>query len=198
MNAARCSSTGQTAAYLTFGRELRTTDDAHRDLRAIVENENFVSEILPQLRMMEAALRQAREVHEMTEDQKKERADRVRRDPPVYKPGDLVLITSHTLSNSAKDVSAKLNPRRDGPYEVKRRVGPVSYEITCGDGTTTHQAIYHVSAITPFRAEAGPTPVPVRLIRRRRRPRKNVLAPGPSDVATSPDSALLQLTFSIS
>ena len=85
---------------------------------------------------MEAVLRQARKVHEITQDQRKERADRVRRDPPVYKPGDLVLITSHSISNSAKDVLAKLNPRRDGLYEVKRRVGPVSYEITCGDGIT--------------------------------------------------------------
>ncbi|GBM26817.1 Transposon Ty3-I Gag-Pol polyprotein [Araneus ventricosus] len=32
MNTARCSSTGQTAAYLTFGRELRTVDEVQNDL----------------------------------------------------------------------------------------------------------------------------------------------------------------------
>ena len=68
MNTVRCSSTGLTAASLTFARELRIPDAAPHDLRDIVENENFVSKILSQLRMTEAALRQAREGHEMTQD----------------------------------------------------------------------------------------------------------------------------------
>ena len=47
MNTAVCASTGYSAAYLTFGRELRTPDEAQRDLRAIVQSENFVPEITP-------------------------------------------------------------------------------------------------------------------------------------------------------
>lgn len=49
MNSAFCSTTGYSAAQLTFGRELRTPDEAHRDLRTIVQNENFVPEITPKL-----------------------------------------------------------------------------------------------------------------------------------------------------
>ena len=47
MNTATCSSTGFTAAYLTFGRELRTPDEAYRDLRKVTITENFVPEITP-------------------------------------------------------------------------------------------------------------------------------------------------------
>ncbi|KAF8784289.1 Retrovirus-related Pol polyprotein like [Argiope bruennichi] len=36
--------TGHTLAFLHFGRELRTVDDVVRDFKAVVENDNFVSE----------------------------------------------------------------------------------------------------------------------------------------------------------
>lgn len=37
--------TGRTPSYPTFARELRSPDDGTKDLRAIVENENFVPKI---------------------------------------------------------------------------------------------------------------------------------------------------------
>lgn len=45
MNTASNQSTGYTAAYLTFGRELRTTDDITHDFREVVSSENFIHEI---------------------------------------------------------------------------------------------------------------------------------------------------------
>ncbi|GBM06076.1 Pro-Pol polyprotein [Araneus ventricosus] len=36
MSTAKCSSTGQTAAFLTFGRELRTVDEVQNDLRSVI------------------------------------------------------------------------------------------------------------------------------------------------------------------
>lgn len=41
--------TKYTTVYLTCGRELRTPNDIKRDLRVIMENEIFVTEITPYL-----------------------------------------------------------------------------------------------------------------------------------------------------
>lgn len=49
MNTAILASTGYSPAYLTFGRHLRTPDDVNHDLKAIVEKENFIPEITPNL-----------------------------------------------------------------------------------------------------------------------------------------------------
>ena len=170
MNSAKCTSTGQTAAYLTFGRELRTADGVQRDLRAIVEGESFASEILPKLRSMTDTLRQAREIQELTQDQRKAYADRHRQASPRYQPGNFVLVQTHTLSNTAKGISAKLAPRFDGPYEVVRQVGPTSYEIAVGKQGEA-RTLYHVSALKPFVSEGNQRPEPVAPIRRRGRPR---------------------------
>ena len=45
VNISRSDTTRHTAAYLKFGRDLRTTDDVVDDLRAVLENDSFVSEI---------------------------------------------------------------------------------------------------------------------------------------------------------
>lgn len=60
MNTATSQVTGYTAAYLTFGRELRTPDDVHRDFRAIMENENFTCQITPYLKLLATTLQAAR------------------------------------------------------------------------------------------------------------------------------------------
>ncbi|GBL79856.1 Transposon Tf2-6 polyprotein [Araneus ventricosus] len=50
LNTAKCETTNHTAAFLQFGRELRTTDDVTHDLRALIDNDNFVDEITPYLK----------------------------------------------------------------------------------------------------------------------------------------------------
>ena len=47
MNTAKCDRTGETAAFLEFGREFRTTNNVHHNICAIIYNDNFVSEITP-------------------------------------------------------------------------------------------------------------------------------------------------------
>ena len=47
MNTAKCQSTGHSAAFLTFGRELRTLDDVQHDVKAIIEDDNFLPQITP-------------------------------------------------------------------------------------------------------------------------------------------------------
>ena len=169
MNCAQCSSTGCSAAYLTFGRELRTPDDAHRDLRAIVTTENFVPVITPKLLALADTLREARERQEMQQDRRKEYVDKHRRPGPSYKTGDKELVETHTLSNANKGISSKLAPRYDGPYTIKKKVGPCSYMIARNDGSEI-VGTYHSSAIRRFQGDDMVEPVIP--LRRRGRPRK--------------------------
>ncbi|GBL75987.1 hypothetical protein AVEN_234304-1 [Araneus ventricosus] len=50
LNPAKCETTNHTEAFLQYGRELRTTDDVTHDLRALIDNDNFVAEITPNLK----------------------------------------------------------------------------------------------------------------------------------------------------
>ncbi|GFX93529.1 hypothetical protein TNCV_1094691 [Trichonephila clavipes] len=50
MNTSVCDTTGHTAAYLQFGRQLRTSDDIRHDIRQVIDNDNFVPEITPYLK----------------------------------------------------------------------------------------------------------------------------------------------------
>ncbi|KAI8436675.1 hypothetical protein MSG28_010163 [Choristoneura fumiferana] len=118
MNTAKSCSTGYTPAYLTFGRELRTPDDVNHDLREIVENDSFIKEVTPRLLMMANTLNRAREIQNEKEEKRKEYVDKKRQPCPDYQPGDLVLVNTHVLSKANQGFSAKLAPRRDGPYTI--------------------------------------------------------------------------------
>ncbi|GIY10827.1 reverse transcriptase [Caerostris extrusa] len=46
------STTGHIAAYLQFGCKLRTLDDVVPDLKAVLDNDNCILEIMPYLRRL--------------------------------------------------------------------------------------------------------------------------------------------------
>ena len=67
------------------------------------------------------------------------------------------------------------------PYQIRRRVGPVSYEVALADDQPA-VGVYHSSALTPFRgSNVEDPPMPVNPIRKRGRPRKNPSLPLPAD-----------------
>lgn len=173
MNTAKCQSTGYTAAYLTFGRELHTPIDVHHDLRQIVVSENFIPEITPALLLMADTLTKARESTESTQDRNREYTDPKRRADPGYEPGDKVMVTCHPLSKASKQFSAKLAPKRDGPYVILQKHGPTSYEVANPAHPTIPVGTYHTSMLTTYRGQPDePLPEPEQQIRRRGRPRK--------------------------
>ncbi|KAJ8730345.1 hypothetical protein PYW07_017383 [Mythimna separata] len=172
MNTASSLSTGFTPAFLTFGRELRTPDDTSHDFRKILQSENFVPEITPKLMQLANTLQQAREIQEQSEERRKKYVDKQRREDPGYNPGELVLATTHTLSNALRGVSNKFAPRRDGPYIIKKRHGPSSYEIADPQKPDVVIGVYHASALVPYVGESSMLPAPVQPLRKRGRPRK--------------------------
>lgn len=173
MNSTKCATTGFSAAYLTFGRELRTPDDASRDLRAVIQSENFLPEITPKLIALADTLKTAQQHQEEQQDQRKAYADPHRRPNPGYQQGNLVLVTTHTLSRRERHFTSKLAPKRDGPYTIKRQVGPNSYEVQTRDAEPVCIGVYHTSALTPYIGTSEDTPEPVVPIRKRGRPRKD-------------------------
>ncbi|GFV55677.1 hypothetical protein TNCV_278981 [Trichonephila clavipes] len=76
LNTAKCETTGQTAAFLNFGRELRTPSEVVNDIRVVIQNDNFVPEITPYLKKFAKFSTQIREVVEEQQDSRKFYADK--------------------------------------------------------------------------------------------------------------------------
>ncbi|GFW96316.1 gag-Pol polyprotein [Trichonephila clavipes] len=102
LNTAKCETTGQTAAFLNFGRELRSPSEVVNDIRVVIQNDNFVPEITPYLKKFAKFSTQMREVVEEQQDSWKFYADKKRKAAPTYQPGEHVFVASHPLSNAAQ------------------------------------------------------------------------------------------------
>ncbi|GFW96977.1 integrase catalytic domain-containing protein [Trichonephila clavipes] len=149
LNTAKCETAGQTAASLNFGRELRTPSEVVNDIQVVIQNDNFVPEITAYLKHFAKFSTQIREVVEQQQDGRKFYADKKRKAAPTYQPGGYVFVASHPLSNAAQGRSAKLMPRRDGPYVILTRRSPSSYEIASLDNPGEPLGVYHTSALAP-------------------------------------------------
>lgn len=62
------------------------------------------------------------------QDRRKAQADKGQRSAERYQPGDRVWVSS-----TARGVSSKLAPKRDGPYEIFKEVSPASQLRSCDD-----------------------------------------------------------------
>ncbi|GFW50461.1 protein NYNRIN [Trichonephila clavipes] len=165
-----------TAAYLTFARELRTLDQVNTDLRSVIHNDNFVPEFTPYLKRFEGYMSQIKENIEMSQDRQKTYADKSRRPSPNYKVNDLVWVKLHPLSKASQNRSAKLMPRRDGPYIVLSQRSPTTFVVASCDKPNEPLGVYHTSALTPF-LNGTETQSPVVPLKKRGRPRKQPLVP---------------------
>ncbi|GFU27707.1 hypothetical protein TNCV_515991 [Trichonephila clavipes] len=177
LNTAKCETTGQTAAFLNFGRELRTPNEVVNDIRVVIQNDNFVPEITPYLKKFAKFSTQIREVVEEQQDSRKFYSDKKRKAAPTYQPGEHVFVVSHPLSNAAQGRSAKLMPRRDGPYVILTQRSPSSYEIASLDNPGVPLGVYHTSALTPCNIDKVKPLIP---LRKRGRPPKFPQTPGSS------------------
>lgn len=171
MNTAKCSSTGYSAAYITFGREFRTMDDVQHDVRDVVSNENFIPEITPKLRQLTNIWYLAKENNEKSQQTNQQYIDTKRSKDFDFKIGDLVWVKTHLPSKASKRFTAKFAPKRDGPYTILRKHGPASYEI--GDQNNNNEIIgkHHSSALTPCQQAECVQPIYPKA--KRGRPRKN-------------------------
>lgn len=150
MNSSKCATTGYSAAYLTFGRELRTPFEVQNDLRAIVRAENFVPQITPHLVRLADSLTLAREAEEQMQDKNKLYADMKRCPQKEINVGDKVLVATHILSKKSSNITSKFVPRRDGPFIVIAKHGSSCYTIASVDTPDKPIGTFHTSDITLY------------------------------------------------
>jgi len=153
MNTSYCESIGKTPAFLTFGRELRSTCEIQHDLRRVDETVNFVPQIEPYLRRLQDTIEDAKELNQKQQDKRKAYADRRRRSKIILNVGDNVLVATHVLSSPNKGISGKLAPRRDGSYVISKVISPTSYEISSKDGKVLGH--YHARDIVKFLSDVN-------------------------------------------
>ncbi|GFX74340.1 retrovirus-related Pol polyprotein from transposon 412 [Trichonephila clavipes] len=91
-----------------------------------------------------------KENFEMSQDRQKTYADKSRRPSPNYKVNDLVWVKLHPLSKASQNRSAKLMPRRDGPYILLSQRSPTTFVVASCDKPDELLGVYHTSALTPF------------------------------------------------
>lgn len=144
MNSSVSQSTGTTAAYLTFAREMRSPGDVQRDLRETVIGENFVSEVTPYLLRIAETMKEVSETLEREQDRSKAYTDGSRRLFVSFQEGDQVMVKTRLLSDAAQSVTSKFATRRDGPYRIAKQVSPVSYQIA-DNSTGDLLSVRHVS-----------------------------------------------------
>ena len=175
MNTAKCDSTGYSAAYITFGRELRTPTEANFDFKAIVMSENCIPQITPHLLRLGNILGKVNESQGLMQDKNKKLKDSNRRSQPYLNIGDKVLLTTHMLSKAKKGLTAKLTPRKTqayrlrwGPYVVMNKKGSLCYVIASIDNPNIPIATHHISDITPYNNNDG-TEKPIYPIQQRGR-----------------------------
>ncbi|GFX71263.1 transposon Tf2-9 polyprotein [Trichonephila clavipes] len=139
--------TGHTAAYLQFGRQVRTSDDIRHDIRQVIDKDNFVPEITPYLKRFANSTLDVKHRVEQKQEYPKENFDRRQR-RKYYKPGDKVWMTIHPISRNNR--SRKFMPKREGPYLILTLRSPVTYEIA--DPANPDQALgtYHVSSLKNY------------------------------------------------
>ncbi|GFU50431.1 retrovirus-related Pol polyprotein from transposon 412 [Trichonephila clavipes] len=83
LSTAKCETTGHTAAFLNFGRELRTPSEVVNGIQVVIQNDNFVPEITPYLKKFAKFFTQIREVVEEQQDSRKFYADKKRKAAPT-------------------------------------------------------------------------------------------------------------------
>ncbi|GFX52757.1 integrase catalytic domain-containing protein [Trichonephila clavipes] len=136
---AKCDTTGKTAACLQFRREIRTIDDVTNDFRALIDNENFDSEITPYLKILARISSEVSERIEEKQDQRKTFYDKRHHPGPLYHPGDKVWVTLQPLSNAAHKKTAKFMHKRDRPYINVTQRSPTTYEVA--NPNNPHEAL---------------------------------------------------------
>ncbi|KAL4705390.1 hypothetical protein ACJJTC_002413 [Scirpophaga incertulas] len=112
---------------------------------------------------------------EKQQDLLKAAKDRGRRSDELVE-GDLVVMKTHVLSNTAKGMTSKFVPKRDGPYAVIKKVSPTTYQLAYPNNRDKIVGKYHISDLKIHARDSEclevPIPAPINPKRSRGRPHK--------------------------
>jgi hypothetical protein len=151
LNTSKHLSMGCSPSYLNLGRELdrphligkagadevpSTIADWKKHLRAIQDLQRQVERNL-----LESSERQCHYYNLHHRDRS-------------FEPGDLVLRLAQSLSSAAQGFTAKLAPRYEGPYRIKRKISALRYLLVDANGKEKGNA--HVLQIKPYISREDP------------------------------------------
>lgn len=141
-------STGDTPAFLLYGRDLNTPLDLwlQADEECAPESmDSYKSELTS---MLQDAYDHVRQTMAASHDTQKKYYDKRRRHT-VFKVGDLVRLKSHPRSSAAAGFAAKLAPVYKGPYRVVQVMSDLNYRLV--DNLSEEDiGVHHVSNLLPF------------------------------------------------
>lgn len=156
LNTSRHDSTGFSPAFLNFGRELEAPStlyqaqnksnqdllegDARVDYRGYTEHLRKLSEVYELVRINLGRAFSAQS-----------RGYNLRRREWRCQIGDRVMKRDNPLSSADKGFAAKLAPKFSGPYEVRKIVSPVVYDLRDSKGKWLRHI--HVKDLKPLNAD---------------------------------------------
>ena len=107
-------------------------------------------------------LTRAKQCLRAAQDRYKASADKRRREPPDYQPGDEVLLKT-SFFKLATGFTPKLAPRWVGPFKVLNAVGPykLAYKLELPQVIQRTHPVFHVSALRPYLRTGPYQPPPI-------------------------------------
>lgn len=141
---------GLTPFMVNFGREHVVSGQHYAKPTFLDKPDDDNSPIVPKIleNVFNDITKRLQTVHQRT----KARYD-LRRRPVSYDVGSQVYRRNYALSNAAQKITAKLLPKYIGPFTIKRKVSPVTYELADNEGRS--KGIWHVKDIKAHPPEDG-------------------------------------------
>ena len=147
MNNSRSTATGVTPYFLNYGRHPRTP---LRDWLTVVSSKVPAATEFRQ--RLADALADAKRCLLRAQEQMKQAADRRRSEPPVYRVGQEVLLSTKNLAfkGFAQGSNArKLLPKWVGPFKIAALVGKLAVKLDLLADMGVHP-VFHVSLVKPY------------------------------------------------
>lgn len=143
------SITGISPFYANYGKHPNIERDP-RGLKPIAEKAQISVEKLQDLH--KALQKELQEISEKTTTQ----ANRKRSEGPDFQEGEKVYILRKNIKTQRP--SDKLDHTKIGPYKIKKKLGPVTFEIELPKGMNIHP-VFHKSLLGKAPRNAKPGPV---------------------------------------
>ena len=151
------STTNQTPFWANFGFHPSFLPDSipEAPVPAVQEHVTFIQRNFQKLQ----------EVMQQAQEDYKRFYDRGRKDCPAFEVGEKVWLSATNLKLPVP--SRKLGPRFIGPFEIRRKINPVAFELALPESYRVHP-VFHASLLKPVvpdpfngREELPPPPVEI-------------------------------------
>jgi RNase H-like domain found in reverse transcriptase/Reverse transcriptase (RNA-dependent DNA polymerase)/Integrase zinc binding domain/Chromo (CHRromatin Organisation MOdifier) domain/Retroviral aspartyl protease len=145
------SATGVSPFFANYGFHPNLNRDP-KGIKPIAEKANISVEKMKELHKM------LKEELDFISKRTTEFANRKRSEGPDLKEGEMVyLLRKHIKTKRPSD---KLDHTKLGPYKIKKKLGPVTFELDVPEGMRIHP-LFHISLLEPAPRNARPGPTEI-------------------------------------